>query len=125
MSELKVTFDPEGHSSPSSAASESPTLSQVFTPSSSPAEGPQASQFTAVFHGSVIYELALAMDTCLLPIYLYKIKSYAADLQHPLKGAQGGVQKRVTLCLELVGSGMARQVFRDDFMSPILVSPHI
>ena len=77
------------------------------------------------FHGSVIYELALAMDTCLLPIYLYKIKSYTADLQHPLKGAQGGVQKRVTLCLELVGSGMAGQVFRADFMSPILVSPHI
>ena len=84
-----------------------------------------------MFHGSAIYVLALAMGTCHLFIYLYKIKSYAADLQHPLKGAQGGVQTRVILCLELVGSGMAGQVFRElgifraNFMSPILVSPHI
>ena len=48
ISELKVNIDPEGHSSPSSVASESPTLCQVFTPSSPPAEAPQASQFTAV-----------------------------------------------------------------------------
>ena len=43
MSELQVNTDPEGHSSPSSVAAESPTLSQVFTPSSPPAEAPQAS----------------------------------------------------------------------------------
>ena len=59
-----------------------------------------------------------------------RIKSYAAaaaDLQHPLKGVQGGEQKRATLC-----SGKSWQDRSSDsqifwganFLSPILISPH-
>ena len=102
-------------------------LEQLAMPFSRGSSQPR--DWTLVSHIAVIFfmvwDLRETLGTCSLP--LTRIKSCAAaasDLQHLLKGVQGGEQKGDTL------ENLAGQVFRKilsgvDFMNPFLASPHI
>ena len=68
----------------------------------------------------------LQIGTCHLPLQVMCFCT--ADFQHILKGVQGGEQNGGILCLGGGGTGrrgLQIDILGMDFMSPILIYPHV